>query len=56
MLRVRQIKVEVLSDNSDNLKKAIAKKLKIDVSEIREYKIKKQSLDARNKNEIFYAW
>lgn len=56
MLRVRQIKVEVCLDNSNNLKKAIAKKLRIKLDEIKNYEIKKQSLDARNKNEIFYVY
>jgi len=56
MLRVRQIKVEVTSDNNDNLKKAIAKKLKIEVGQIKSFSIKKQSLDARNKKEIFYVY
>ena len=56
MIRVRQIKIEVLSDNSDNLKKEIAKKLKVNVNLINDYKINKQSIDARNKNEIFYVY
>lgn len=56
MLRVRQIKVEVTSDGKENIKKAIAKKLKNDVSRINDFLIKKQSLDARNKNEIFYVY
>lgn len=56
MLRIRQIKVEVLADNSENLKKAIAKKLKISENEIKSFSIKKQSLDARNKNEISYVY
>ena len=56
MLRVRQIKVDALSDNSDNLKKAIAKKLKVNVDDIKNYEVKKQSLDARNKNKIFYVY
>ena len=56
MLRVRQIKIEVLSDNSENLKKTIAKKLKTKVDQIKSFSIKKQSLDARNKNEIFYVY
>lgn len=56
MLRIRQIKVEVSSDNEENLKKAIAKKLKIKQTQIKAFSIKKQSLDARCKNEIFYVY
>lgn len=56
MLRVRQIKVEATSNNEENIKKALAKKLRIDISHIKSFSIKKQSLDARNKNEIFYVY
>ena len=56
MIRVRQIKVEVTSNNEENLKKEIAKKIKVDLNNIKDYEIKKQSLDARNKNEIFYVY
>lgn len=56
MLRVRQIKVEVSSNNKENLKKTIAKKLKQPFSNIKTVSIKKQSLDARNKNEIYYVY
>ena len=37
MVRVRQIKIEVSRDNYDNLKKAIAKKLRVDISNIINY-------------------
>ena len=56
MLRVRQIKVEVTSDSKENLKKALAKKLRIDACDIDHLSIQKQSLDARNKHEIFYVY
>ncbi len=56
MIRVRQIKVEVLNDSIDNLKKAISKKLNISINDIQTLKIHKQSLDARNKNEIYYVY
>ncbi len=56
MLRIKQIKVEVISDSKENLKKALAKKLRIDVCDIHHISIKKQSLDARNKHEIFYVY
>lgn len=56
MLRVRQIKVEVSSNSKENLEKAIAKKLRQPLSNIKTFSIKKQSLDARNKNEIYYVY
>lgn len=56
MLRVRQIKIEVTKSNDENIKKAISKKLKIKENEIINYDIFKQSLDARNKNEIYYVY
>lgn len=56
MLRVRQVKVEVSIDNKENLKKAIAKKIGQSLSKIKKFSIKKQSLDARNKNEIYYVY
>ena len=56
MIRVRQIKVEVSLNSSNTLKKAIAKKLNVNIDSIKNYIIKKQSLDARNKNKIFYFY
>ena len=56
MIKVRQIKVEVLSDNEDSRKKSLLKKLKLNDNGLLDYKITKQSLDARNKNEIYYVY
>lgn len=56
MIRVRQVKIEVLSDTKDNLLKAVAKKLKISKDCIEGISIFKKSIDARNKNEIFYVY
>ena len=56
MIRVRQIKIEVSQDNQNNLLKAISKKVKIPPNSIKNLYIKKQSLDARNKNEIYYVY
>ena len=56
MLRVRQIKIEVTKNNKENLYKAVSKKLKIDFNLIEKIDIYKQSLDARNKNEIYYVY
>lgn len=56
MIKVRQIKVEVLSDNESNRFNQLLKKLKLNKDDILNYKITKLSLDARDKNEIFYVY
>ena len=56
MIRVKQIKVNILNDNDDNIIKLLSKKLKINSDEIREYTISKKSIDARYKPEIFYVY
>ena len=54
MIRIRQLKVEVTLDSRDYLLKAISKKLKVSTNHIKDFSLKRQSLDARNKNEIYY--
>ena len=56
MIKVRQIKVEVLKDNEDTRLKAIIIKTKLKKEDIIDYKISKQSLDARDKNNILYVY
>jgi len=56
MIRVRQVKIEVFTNTEENLKKAVAKKLKININDLKAMQIHKQSLDARNKNEIYYVY
>lgn len=56
MIRVRQVKVEVTTDNEETRLQAISKKLRIPKEKIKEYSIKKQSLDARDKNHIYYVY
>ena len=53
MIRVRQVKVLI---EEDNLLEKVAKKLRINVSEIVNYKIVKKSIDARDKNNIYYVY
>ena len=53
LLRVRGVKVEILKND---ILKSLAKKLKIDESDIIDYEIIKESIDARNKNEIYYVY
>lgn len=56
MIRIRQLKIEVTLDSRYHLLKAISKKLKVSPNEIQNFIIKKQSLDARNKNKIYYVY
>lgn len=56
MIRVRQIKIEVLSDNEENRFKSLLKKTKLNKENIISYKITKQSLDARDKNCIYHIY
>ena len=56
MIRVRQIKVSILENTENEIKKKLINKLKVKDSEILSYKIKKQSLDARDKNDILYCY
>lgn len=56
MIRIRQIKIKVEDNNHENIIKAIARRLKINIENINEYKIKKQSLDARDKNNILFVY
>lgn len=53
MLRVRQVKVDVLKKD---IIVSLAKKLKVNENEIIDYEIIKESIDARNKNEIYYVY
>lgn len=56
MLRVRQVKLEYNLDNNEELVEKIAKKLKIKVTDIVDYKINKKSLDARRKDKLYYVY
>lgn len=56
MIRVRQVEVDVNNASEENIKKAIAKKLKISLNEIKKFKINKESIDARFKPNIKYIY
>lgn len=56
MIRVRQIKLSILKNNKDNILKKIAQVLKVKTQAILSYEINKQSLDARDKKNIFYIY
>ena len=53
MLRVRNVKVDVLKKN---IISSLARKLKVQESDILDYEIIKESVDARNKNKIYYVY
>ncbi len=54
MIRISQIKVEVTLNQEENIQKALQKKLR--TNPIDNYKIIKRSIDARDKNKIFYVY
>ena len=56
MIRIRQIKIPVLDDNKEYLLNKIANKLRINSNEIKDYKIIKKSIDARDKNNILFVY
>ena len=54
MIRVRNIKLLIEEDNEENLLKKVSKKLRI--NNINSYKMVKKSIDARDKNSIYYVY
>ncbi|MCH5166454.1 MAG: FAD-dependent monooxygenase [Erysipelotrichales bacterium] len=56
MIRVRQIKVDILNNDESHILNKLAKALEINKYDIISYKIKRQSLDARNKDRILYVY
>ncbi len=56
MIRLRQIKIEVSLDSNELLIEKISKKLRIKKEEIKSFSISKKSIDARDKNNIYYVY
>lgn len=56
MINIKQLKVDVLEDQNTALQSKIKSKLGINSTDIISFKIKKQSLDARDKNNIYYVY
>ena len=54
VIRVRQIKI--LVDKEQNITERIAKRLHIEEEDIVSYELEKKSIDARNKNSIYYVY
>ena len=56
MLTLRGIKIEVTNNSLDSIRKKIAKNIHVNDIDIKNVIIEKQSIDARNKNEVFYVY
>lgn len=58
MIRINQIKVPYKNEKDEHniLKNIIAKKLKISSDDIKDFKIKRKSVDAREKPEIYFVY
>ena len=56
VIRIRQIKINIENDSIDILKKKVINKLKINLNDLKDLKIIKKSIDARDKNNILYIY
>ena len=56
MIKVRQVKVSVTNKGDEEIKKSLIRKLKINENELLEYFIRKESIDARDKENIYYSY
>lgn len=56
MLRVRQVKIDILNDTEEKLKEKVALKLKVKQEDIKYISILKKSIDARDKKDIHYVY
>src|SRR5574344_2201375 len=56
MLRVRQILVQVEQNDKEHIIKACSKKLNVEIYKIKDFKIHKQSIDARKKPDLYYIY
>lgn len=56
MIRVRQVKIDVINNDIDNVINLALKKAHILKDNIIDYKINKRSIDARNKDKVYYVY
>lgn len=56
MIRVRQVKIRIENDNESEWFSKISKKLRIQPKEIETYEIIKKSIDARDKDNIYFVY
>lgn len=55
MIKIDQLKLHVSAEDSQ-IKNSIAKKLRIQTSDIKDYEVLKRSIDARKKPELFFVY
>ena len=56
MIRIRQIKISIENDCEDELLRVISKKIKVNLNDIKGFKVVKKSLDARFKPDLYYIY
>lgn len=56
MIRIRQIKIAIENDTTEELKNKICKKINCKLEDILDIRINKKSIDARNKPNIYYIY
>ena len=56
MIKVRQIKLSILKDTNDELIKKLCNKINIKKEDILDFKISKKSIDARDKENIYFVY
>ena len=56
MIRVRQVKININDDNDYNLKRRVSKKLFVKEDSIKNIIIHEQSIDARQKKDIYFVY
>ncbi len=56
MIRIRQLRISIDNDRIEELKKKVSKRLKISINEIKEIKINKKAIDARDEDKICFVY
>lgn len=56
MIRLRQVQIGIKEDNIENILRKCSKKLNINQNNIINYQIRKKSLDARKKPNLYYSY
>ena len=56
MIRVRQVKIDVINNDIDKVCDLALKKANIIKDNVIDYKINKRSIDARDKNRVYYVY
>ena len=55
MLRINQLKL-IVGHSEEQLKKKLVRELKIRPEELQKFEIRRQSIDARKKPELYYVY